>query len=109
MGGARISRARSRPPQRPVTGGLASSSFSNTTLKTSPATRAPINPQKTVLKGPFAPFPRSLMVGERHMSPKPPWFVTNRAAESTTRRLTGHTAAPNPLKLPGIFLDVLRG
>jgi aldehyde dehydrogenase (NAD(P)+) len=66
-------------------------------------------PQKTVLRGPFAPFPRSLRVGEWHLSPKPAWFVTNRTAESTARRLTSYTAAPNPLKLPGIFLDALRG
>jgi aldehyde dehydrogenase (NAD(P)+) len=66
-------------------------------------------PQKTVLKGSFAPFPRSLRMREWHMSPKPLWFVTNRTAESTTRRLTRYTAAPSLLKLPGIFLDALRG
>jgi aldehyde dehydrogenase (NAD(P)+) len=66
-------------------------------------------PQKTVLRGPFAPFPRSLSIGERHMSLKPTWFVTNRTAETTGRRLASYTASPNPLKLPGIFLGALRG
>lgn len=66
-------------------------------------------PQKTVLRGPFAPFPRSLRLGELHASPKPPWFVTSRTAETTFRRLTSYTAAPGPLKLAGIVASALRG
>ena len=66
-------------------------------------------PQKTVIKGPFAPFPRSLLLGETHTAPKPIWFVTNETAETTTRRLTHFAADPSPLKLPGIFASALRG
>ena len=66
-------------------------------------------PQKTVLKGNFAPFPRSVLLGETHTAPKPLWFVTNETAETTARRLTHFTASPSPLKLPGIFASALRG
>ncbi len=66
-------------------------------------------PQKSVVQGPFAPFPRSLLLGETHTAPKPIWFVTNETAETTTRRLTHFAASPSPLKLPGIFASALRG
>lgn len=66
-------------------------------------------PQKTVVSGPFAPFPRSLLLGETHAAPKPLWFVTNETAETTGRRLTHFAADPSPLKLPGIFASALRG
>ncbi len=66
-------------------------------------------PQKTVVSGPFAPFPRSLLLGETHAAPKPLWFVTNETAEATARRLTHFAADPSPLKLPGIFASALRG
>ena len=66
-------------------------------------------PQKTVVKGPFAPFPRSLLLGEVHAAPKPIWFVTNDTADTTMQRLTHFTADPSPLKLPAIFASALRG
>ena len=66
-------------------------------------------PQKTVVQGPFAPFPRSVLLGETHTAPKPLWFVTNATAETTARRLTHFAARPSPLKLPGIFASALRG
>ena len=66
-------------------------------------------PQKTVVHAPFAPFPRSLKLGEVHSSPRPPWFVTNATSETTMQRLTRFAASPSPLKLPGIFASALRG
>jgi aldehyde dehydrogenase (NAD(P)+) len=66
-------------------------------------------PQKTVVRGPFAPFPRTVAAGRPHLSPKPPWFVTNATAATTGERLTRFAAAPSPLKLPGIFASALRG
>ncbi len=66
-------------------------------------------PQKTVVWAPFAPFPRSILAGEFHTSPRPPWFVTNQTSETTARRLTRFAANPSPLKLPGIFASALRG
>ena len=66
-------------------------------------------PQKSVVQGPFAPFPRSLLLGETHTAPKPIWFATNDQAETVARRLTHFAASPSPLKLPGIFAAALRG
>ncbi|HSJ08106.1 MAG TPA: GNAT family N-acetyltransferase [Longimicrobiales bacterium] len=66
-------------------------------------------PQKTVAWGPWAPFPRSLRAGERHIAPKPPWFVTNRTAATTARRLTAFTTSPRLHRLPGILTAALRG
>jgi aldehyde dehydrogenase (NAD(P)+) len=66
-------------------------------------------PQKTVVWAPFAPFPRSLLTGELHTSPRPPWFVTNQTSEATMRRLTHFAANPSALRLPGIFASALRG
>ena len=66
-------------------------------------------PQKTVVYGPFAPFPRSLLLGETHASPKPLWFVTNDTADVTAQRVTEFAARPSPLRLPAIFASALRG
>ncbi len=66
-------------------------------------------PQKTVVYGPFSPFPRSLLLGETHAAPKPLWFVTNDTADVTAQRVTEFAASPNPLKLPAIFASALRG
>ena len=66
-------------------------------------------PQKTVVRAPFRPFPAGLAHGSLHLSPKPPWFVTNRTAKTTARRLTEFAARPSPEKLPGIFYSALRG
>jgi hypothetical protein len=37
-------------------------------------------PERTVVYGPFRPAPRSLLTGHFSLTPKPPWFVTNRTA-----------------------------
>ncbi|BBY54645.1 aldehyde dehydrogenase [Mycobacterium koreense] len=67
------------------------------------------DPQRTVVHGPFRPSPRSLLAGEMSLSPKPPWFVTNRTAATTGRLLTEFAGDPGWLKLPGIFASALRG
>ncbi|MFE9446215.1 aldehyde dehydrogenase family protein [Streptomyces sp. NPDC006602] len=66
-------------------------------------------PERTVVRGPFRPVPRSVLHGEPAISPKPPWFVTNRTAATTGRLLTGFAAAPRWSKLPRIFASALRG
>ncbi len=66
-------------------------------------------PQKSVVRQPFYPFPRNLLHGEMHLSPKPPWFVTNRQAHTVGRRITHFEASPGWRHLPGIFLAALRG
>lgn len=66
-------------------------------------------PERTVLRGPFRPAPRALLHGEPSMSPKPPWFVTNKTAATTGRRLVDFAAEPRWSALPGIFVSALRG
>lgn len=65
--------------------------------------------EKTVLRAPFAPAPRGLFTGSPSLSPRPPYFATNRTGRTTMRRLTGFTTAPKAWNLPGIFLSALRG
>ncbi|MGB8407899.1 MAG: aldehyde dehydrogenase family protein [Mycobacterium sp.] len=66
-------------------------------------------PERTVVRGPFRPSPRSLLSGELSISPKPPWFVNNRTAASTGRLLAGFAGKPSWVKLPAIFASALRG
>ena len=67
------------------------------------------NTERTVVHGPFRPFPRSVVHGEMTISPKPPWFVNNRTAATTGRRLAGFAAKPRWAALPEIFVSALRG
>lgn len=66
-------------------------------------------PEKTVVRGPFAPFPRTLAAGRLHLSPKPPWFVTNRTAAETAEKLTRFAADPKLTRIPGLFASALQG
>ena len=66
-------------------------------------------PQKSVIYGPFHPFPRGMLHGEFHILPKPPWYVTNRTAHKTARRLTYFELEPGLRHLPGIITSALRG
>ncbi|GAB2973766.1 aldehyde dehydrogenase family protein [Nocardioides montaniterrae] len=43
--------------------------------------------EKTVVRGPFRPFPMSVLKGELSLAPRPPWFVTNRTANKTGKAL----------------------
>lgn len=58
---------------------------------------------------PFRPLPRSVLHRELALSPKPAWFVTNKTAAVTGRRLTAFAASPARTRLPGIFASALRG
>jgi hypothetical protein len=66
-------------------------------------------PQKAVVEIPFRPAPRSLLNGELTLSPKPVFFITNKTAETTVRRLVRFAVHRNPIALPRIFLSALRG
>ncbi|MGA6222077.1 aldehyde dehydrogenase family protein [Streptomyces umbrinus] len=66
-------------------------------------------PERTVLRGPFRPLPRSILHGELSISPRPPWFVTNRTAASTGRLLTRFSASPRLTALPRVFASAIRG
>ncbi len=65
-------------------------------------------PEKTVVYAPFHPFPRALLSGQFHLSPKPPWFVTHRRADKAGERLTRFAADPGFRHLPGILAAALR-
>ena len=65
--------------------------------------------EKTVATGPFRNFPRSLLHGELHLAPKPPWFLSNKTAHTTAKKLTYFAEKENVLSLPGILASALRG
>jgi acyl-CoA reductase-like NAD-dependent aldehyde dehydrogenase len=65
-------------------------------------------PQKTVVRAPFAPFPRSFLTGERTMLPVPPWFVTHRRAAAVGRKLFGYTAKPGALRMAATVMAAMR-
>jgi aldehyde dehydrogenase (NAD(P)+) len=67
------------------------------------------HPQKTVARGSFYPFPRSWLHGDFNIAPKPPWFVTNRTSQVTSRLVTGVAVDPRLARMPAIFLSALRG
>jgi aldehyde dehydrogenase (NAD(P)+) len=67
------------------------------------------NVEKTVVRGPFHPFPRGLAHGSLALLPKPPWFVTNRTAQTTARRFTYCACSPGLRHVPGIFASALFG
>jgi hypothetical protein len=66
-------------------------------------------PERTVVRGPFRPSPRSVLHREWSLSPKPPWFVNNRTAATTGRLLVDFAGSPGWSKLPAIFASALRG
>ena len=65
--------------------------------------------ERTVVRGPFRPAPRSMAKGELAMTPKPPWFVHNKTAAKTGELLTRFVGKPSWAKLPAIFASALRG
>jgi hypothetical protein len=54
-------------------------------------------PQKSVLRGPFRPFP------------KPPWFLDHKNAVDVGRKVAYFNADPSLMRLPGLLLASLRG
>lgn len=66
-------------------------------------------PQKSVLRGPFREFPRTILSGIFHISPKPLWFVTHARADRVARSLTEFEATRNLALLPGLFARALLG
>jgi aldehyde dehydrogenase (NAD(P)+) len=66
-------------------------------------------PQKSVVCGPFAPFPRSVAGYGGAMLPKPPWFVTNRVADRVGRALCDFELHKTPLNAAKIAALALRG
>ncbi|MFC8385586.1 aldehyde dehydrogenase family protein [Nocardia sp. NPDC057272] len=65
--------------------------------------------ERTVVRGPFRPAPRSILRGEFALTPKPPWFVSNKTGTSTGRKLTDFYGDGKLRRIPGIFVSALRG
>lgn len=70
------------------------------------------NVERSVLRGPFRPFPRSLPVanggGRFTILPKPPWFVTARTGAVVSEGLTRFRATGGILGLTKTLLRALR-
>jgi len=64
--------------------------------------------EKTIVSGSFYPFPKSVLHFDFSMLPKPPWFVTNKTANVTARRMALFTIDRNIVRIPGIFTSALR-
>lgn len=65
--------------------------------------------ERTIVEGPFRPFPRNLLGGPLSLLPRPPWFVTNKRAHVLGRLLTRFQYRPSLAKVPRIFFEALRG
>jgi acyl-CoA reductase-like NAD-dependent aldehyde dehydrogenase len=66
-------------------------------------------PQKSVVRAPFYPFPRSILRGSMTLFPKPPWFVTHKTAAETSKQLVDFEAHPGVLRLLKVTVTALRG
>ncbi|MDQ6855442.1 MAG: aldehyde dehydrogenase family protein [Candidatus Dormibacteraeota bacterium] len=66
-------------------------------------------PEKSVVRAPFHPYPRSVAHGKPTLLPKPPWFVSHRHAQQVTERLTRFESDHSVRHVPGIFAAALRG
>jgi acyl-CoA reductase-like NAD-dependent aldehyde dehydrogenase len=65
-------------------------------------------PERTVVTGPFRPFPRSVLHGELSLFPKPPWFSGSRSGTQTGRQLTRFAAVPSWRRLIPVLLAAFR-
>jgi len=65
--------------------------------------------EKTVVTGPFRPFPDSVRHGELTLAPKPPWFVTAKTAAATGRALTDFGAKRSWARAVKVVLPAMRG
>lgn len=64
--------------------------------------------ERTVVRGPFRPFPRSVFGGENTLWPKPPWFVTARSATETIRRIAAYATRPSWRRLLAVLPSAFR-
>lgn len=60
--------------------------------------------ERSVVRGPFRPFPRSLTGGRFSALPKPPWFVSARTAAAVSEGLAAYRADGRISRLPLVLL-----
>lgn len=65
--------------------------------------------EKTVVRGPFHPFPVSYLKGEFTMAPTMPWFVTAKTAAQSGKALAAYGGKRSWANLLKIFPPALRG
>lgn len=66
-------------------------------------------PQKTIVRGPFRPMHRAWLNGRFHLMPKPIWFVNNKTAATTAKRVAQFAIDPSWDKLPAIVASATLG
>lgn len=66
------------------------------------------NVERSVVHGPFRPFPRALTGGRFTILPKPPWFVTSRTGAVVSEGLTRFRAHGGVLGLARTLFQALR-
>ncbi len=66
-------------------------------------------PERTVVRAPFYPFPRTWLHGDPAFLPKPPWFITNKTAHTTAKGVLKVTINPRFRHLPAILWSALLG
>lgn len=64
--------------------------------------------ERTVVTGPFAPFPRTIRQGVWHTEPLPPHFVTNPNAAKIGEQLTAFAVTESWKPIPGLLAAALR-
>lgn len=65
--------------------------------------------QKSVVRGPFAPAPRSFGKGAFHVAPKIVYSITNKQAHIIGEKLVVYCAEPSKAKIASIAVSALRG
>ena len=65
--------------------------------------------ERTVVRGAFAPFPRTMREGVFHTEPTPPYFITNRQAAHLGELLTEFAVSGSRRTLTAIVATAMRG
>lgn len=65
--------------------------------------------EKSVVRGPFAPSPRTLFKGEFHIGPKQVYFTTNKTAHKTGELLIDYSDEPSKVNLMRVAASAVRG
>ncbi len=65
--------------------------------------------ERTVVRGAFAPFPRTLRQGVVHTEPTPPFFVTHRQSARLGELLTEAVVTGSRKRIPAIVATAMRG
>jgi aldehyde dehydrogenase (NAD(P)+) len=65
--------------------------------------------ERTVVRVPWAPFPRGFFSREMNLMPRPPFFITNRNQHRIAKALTRFQYRPDLRKLPALLRAVMRG